>query len=520
MSKLGYELYRGRLKKHLSRADGEGFAKLCWAVDSLQSGNAQRVAIAQRVIQHGPNAIVNSPASKHFIHKWMLETLFNELLLTQTHKKKEGGQKKLNHQHFDGIVLVYNALREMENSEYGLKCKPEHVRHEMTRILHRQFDWQKQKFNRIDLARSLELYSGALTQAYFEERRGISISTFILAGYAAYIILASAEGFTCPKSAPELGLTEGHFQTAMNAISLTLDQAKTEAASLRNGDQNLTAYKKSVLRLHPLIKCGAQPIYRAPLIELIWWRVTNGIFYDVVAAKGSVGNEISSRFEGYCTALLEHAFPQVNWQREEQYQFKGSKETPDIRAVSGGVTHLVVECKAHRMDIVARFGEDPLTEAPRGFVEVANGVRQVWRYVSHARQGAIPGAAVNEKTLGVVLTLDPWMRMAADRYEAILARAHELADAEGGIDQQDRRPVAIACIEDIEELCRKASLESFQAVLRQAAGSEYSGYIMSVLHDTLFDGGVGVEREYPFFDRLGDHLPWWQILEARTAERT
>lgn len=519
MSRVSYNLHRGRLKKQLARTDDEGFAILCWAIDGLQSGIPPRIAAARRLIEHSQEAIVDHVTAPHFVHKWLMETLFNELLLVRKVKQTGKGLRMLNHRNFNGIVPVGNTLKDMENAEYGWKCEPENVLREMARIIHRQYEWQKSTFNQVDLARALELYSGPLTLQYFEQRRGVPLSKFIFSGFTAYAILATSPGFTFPKSAPDLGLTEAEFQTAIYAMSLTLDEARTEAAALRNGDGNLTAYRKSVLRLHPLIRFGEPARVRAPLIELVWSRVTNGIFYDVVPAGGQVRNEIANRFETYCADLLTHAFPEVTWQREEEYRHQGPKRTPDIRAVVGGVSQIVIECKAHRMDIAARFGEDPMAEAPRGFEEVANGIRQIWRYISHARQGFIPDAAVNDDTIGVVLTLDPWIRMAGGRYEALIARANEMADAEGGIAAEDRRNVSIVSVEDFEGLCRKATFDSMRSIFQTVASKDFAGYIVLSLHNERHPDVLAEPREYPFFGRIGDHLPWWQQIEDYEAGR-
>lgn len=513
MSKARYELYKRRLRRDLASADDEGFAQLCWAIDGLQSGIPERIEVAGRTIQHGEAAIANDLRSNYFVHKWMIETLFNELLVIP--KARGRMRRKLNHNHFDGMVPVYNALRNMEDEEYGLKCEPEHIRRELRRIINRQLEWQNRPFSEINLARSLELYSGPQTQNYFAANRGLSMSKFVLAGYAAYVHLMFAPGLLLPVAVPELELTEQEFETAIGIISLSLSDARSEARLLRSQDAGLTAYKKSVLRLWPIIRFGQPERYRAPLTELIWERVTKGLFYDVVSDPGAVRNEVSDRFEGYCTELFGSAFPDFHWQREEQYTHRGPKRTPDIRAIQDGCSKLVIECKSHRMGYVARFGDDPMVEAPRGFDEIGKGIFQIWRYVSHVRQGRVPDAAVDADTFGLVLTLEPWMLMSSEIYDTLVAKANTLADEDGEIIQADRCPVAIASVEDMEALCRKATYDSMRQTLLTAASAEYAGYMLRTLHDELHPDGFGIRREYPFFDRIDVHLPWWrQIREA------
>lgn len=515
MSRARYQLYKGRLKRQLAEADDEGFAQLCWAIDGLQSGIPERIEVAGRAIQYGPAAVVNDPPAPDFVHKWAMETLFNELLVTPKIVSRGGRQRRLNHSHFDGMVPVFNTLRDLEDAEYALRCKPEHVFREMRRAINRQIDWQKPPFSEANLARSLELYGGQRTREYFSESRGLSMSKFVLAGYAAYVHLMFARAFLLPQSVPQLQLTEEEFGQVMNIISLPLERAREEARRIRATDPGRVAYKKSVLRLWPIIRFGEPQRYRAPLMELIWERVTRGLFYDVVSGPHAVRNEISDRFEAYCAELLRDAFPELLWQREEAYTYRGPKRTPDIRAAANGSMKLVLECKAHRMTYGARFGDDPVTEEPRGFDYLANGIFQIWRFMSHVRQSAVPGVVADNGTFGLVLTLDPWMLMSGNIYDTLVEKAHALADAEEGIRAEDRRPVAIASIEDIEALCRVATFESMLRTLSTAASAEFAGYMLGTLHRDLHPDGFGIERENPFIERIDNSLPWWrQIREA------
>ena len=194
-----------------------------------------------------------------------------------------------------------------------------------------------------------------------------------------------------------------------------------------------------------------------------------------------MNTEIGNRFEKYCLELLSESFSESTWMPAVEYQLNGASHTPDILLMEAGQCKLVLECKAKRMTMGARFGEDPYAEAKVGFDEIAYGVFQTWRYFSHSRRGMIPGHSTSDDAFGVVLTLDPWLRMASDRYTMLLGLANTLADADEEIVAEDRR---------------------------RAASEEYAGYLLSVLHDE-FAPNPPINRDYPFGDQIGDHFPWW-----------
>lgn len=61
----------------------------------------------------------------------------------------------------------------------------------------------------------------------------------------------------------------------------------------------------------------------------------------------------------------------------EKYRVRGNDvETPDILIEDEGYVSIVVECKAARMSYEARFSEEPIVEARRGYDELAKGVFQ------------------------------------------------------------------------------------------------------------------------------------------------
>jgi hypothetical protein len=253
----------------------------------------------------------------------------------------------------------------------------------------------------------------------------------------------------------------------------------------------------------------------APLPELIANRVSAGLFYDVIGGGGPVRAEVGGRFERYCHEFLSEMLPGVAFNREWRYRTpRGDIDTPDIlmRSARGAVV-VAIECKAARMGIEARFGDDP--SAGRGYEEIARGVFQLWRFFAHCRQD-LTGSTIEPDGLGLVLTLDEWFAARSTYLDEILVQANSLADKSGhDILPEDRRAIAFCSISDLEKVLVTATEESLLAVLVDASGDR-RGWILTSLHADTAAPKVD-PRDYPFSEALNELLPWHAQIEQLAA---
>jgi hypothetical protein len=405
---------------------------------------------------------------------------------------------------------VYNAHSELEDAEYGVASERNNIFDEMARIGHRQFEWQAGHNATPHVYRSMYLFGGPTASTYFANKHGISPSDFALAGFSAWSGFLTGPFLVPPFELPHVGLTAELFRNASRLIALPIPDIRKAAVRIRRGHGRV-AYKASVLRRHPAIVCRDGVRLGAPLPSLVLTRITKGLYYDMVEGGENVKNEIGDRFEEYCRDLIRLSLPETSVTPPVNYGTKKSPiYTPDIRISVNGKISLVVECKAKRMTMAARFGEDPLNEAKDGFKEIAKGVFQLWRYFSHVRQGKVHGDAADADAVGLVLTLDPWLVLTSGRYEALLAQAGELAAQVPDILELDRKPIAFCDIEDFERLLRRATYDSLIGTLQKAATVDFAGWHVTGLHDDLFpESKTG---PFVFRDRIAELLPWWGLV--------
>jgi len=502
-SRLGRVRYRKKLNELLSIADDEGFSQLIWAADALQSGRAIAV---QKYLEFPPEAADAQIGNPYFVGSWDMETLFNELLVIP---KATAPRRVLNYRHFNGLIGPVNNLRKLENAESGLVLRRMNILWELPRIAYRQFHWQRGYMNQPQFYRWHFLFSGNRCRAYFLAKHGITAADLALVGFGLYGHFQRHPTMIQRLRVPELALDEQTAAQASSLLSMSLEEARQKAFELRKGRFGV-AYDPSVLRQSPVLKFGSY--FRSPLPDLIIARVTAGIYYDVVDGPAEIRNEIAEKFEIYSSNLLGKCLPTRRVRRASKYNFRGREfETPDVIVEGPQEIDLIIECKSKKMTFEARFSENPLEDAQIGFDEMAKGIFQIWRFLSHLRRGAACGGSVSEGTTGMVLTLDNWMTASGDLQAAVVAKARQLAaEKDVEISEADMRPVIFCPIESLESALAHGTEQAFLSAVVAAKQEQFRGWDFANIQAEVAEK---TEVPYPFHHQLGEVLPWWKRLK-------
>lgn len=499
------------LAVQLAIADDAKFLRFLWAIDALQSGRADEARPYFRRLPDGADEEGMYHALA--IRPWELETLANELLTTPKHPY----YRVFDHHSWSSVVEITNTLRALENAEYGARRDGVHIFREMGRIAARQFEWQRGFFTVPELYRGAFLYGQGEAGRHFQETHGLTVPDMMFVGFALVSVV-----FPHPAIRPkndlhqlyDMGIEPETLRRAFDRLVIPLAEARKLAVELR-AEGGATAYKPSLLRRFPCLTVGPRGrSLIAPLPELIMNRVTAGLFYDVVDGGGPIRAEVGRRFETYSLELLSRSLPEARFEKEWRYKTPlGGIDTPDILWFNGDQVRVAIECKAVRMSIGARFGEDPSGE--RGYEEIAKGIFQLWRFFSHARQGSASCTATAD-AVGMLLTLDEWFAARPLAIESIQARAHVLAD-DSGIDIRpvDRRPVAFCTIADLERSLASATEDSLLSAVDVAA-TEKQGWIFSIVHQEV-EGRRTELNPYPFDDAVNELIPWFREIDDASS---
>lgn len=503
MGRLGHDVYRRKLERYLSHSFDEPIISLISTVVAAQSGTQKALATMKDLPPEALSAELGSP---YHIPHWSVETLVNELLATPKAKGFGVGRTRvLNADLFQTLRVLQGILIKLENAEDGIFLEKHDVFYEMARIAQRQFPWQRGVTNAPHLYRSMLLYGTGSARDYFEARAGISLSDFVKTGVCMSGALNGNDWVHRQRNLSEIGISPEVREAALRKLAIPHSEARQLSARMRKGHRH-TAYRPSILRDFPIITFGEQgERLRAPIPELIMYRYTSGLYLDVVQGGSAVWTDIGKRFEGYVLEYLQAMMPPYKVIGEQAYGPKKARHrTPDVLVCGTDGIVAAIECKAKRMSVDARYADDPVASASVGFDELAKGMFQIWRFFSHARRGLTGDMAVTPSCRGVIVTADSWLTMASRQAEQVIATAMAMADAEGGIEEGDRREIAFCPVDDVEYALQHGTADSFLDACREVSSGEKKGFMLSVAHAATRDQ----QRDYPFKDRIADVLPW------------
>lgn len=448
-----------------------------------------------------PEAADGTPGARYALYPWHLETLVNEALTARPRRNPRG--RELVTENFSAIYQLANLIQRIEEADDRAFLQGNDVLYEMHRLTQRQFEWQRGFANMPRFYRTLQLFGGVKAAAHFQRQVGCTFPEFIEAGFFLFAGSANSATRVWANHDTPAGVTVEQRDHVLARVSTTPELARDEATILRGAGDHI-GYKPSVLRRHPILRFGAAgDEAMAPVPPLIMQRITSGLYLDIVDGGGAVWAEVGDRFEDYCLRYLGAMLDGRTVSKEVRYGPKGHGfDTPDILVSDDGAVRLAVECKAKRMPVGARFSGDPVGDATGAYEEIAKGVFQVWRFLSHARRGIYPDPVARD-CLGMVVTADPWLVMGQKLHPEVMAMANAMADEKDpGIAECDRRRVPIVFVDDIEYLLQHAPGDELFSRLAALSGDS-TGWEWSLVHGLP----EGHERPYPFADDLNAALP-------------
>jgi hypothetical protein len=512
-AKVAYHLKQ--LRKMFARANDAAFLQMTWAVDALQSG---REAAAKPYFSSYPSeaAAGSSLRSSPFgIHRWELETLIVQLLLIPNELPREQGNLVLDCSKFDSIVQTINRLRALENVEAACHLSGDlTIWGELNRIAHRQFHWQRGYFNTPQMYRCAYLYAQEKCADYFKQAYGFEITDLIFTGFGLFSAYLKDPWVLRRTSVPEIGLTDEIVQRTFSMMSCSRDEARTKTAALvtktrdEHGSPIPTALLPSILCKTPLIYLDDLNRLISPIPEAILLRVTAGLYYDLVPGGPDIINDANARFEQYCVDLIDAMMERFEVRSAYRYGPKGAQlDSPDVLVEDQGKVVIAAECKATKLTYLAQFAENPFEAAKKQYTQIAKGIFQLWRFFSHVRRKLVK-EDLSTDCHAIVFTLDAFMQIAPDPQNKVLIEANAMADEDSNIILEDRRPVVICPISDLESILCRATEDSLLASLKASTEKKYQSWLLVNVHrDTGAAKEFGKPKPYPF--DLENVLPWW-----------
>jgi hypothetical protein len=313
-----------------------------------------------------------------------------------------------------------------------------------------------------------------------------------------------------------IGITNEQRDSAWSIVTINLNDAYQLATKIRNGFGHV-GYAPSILRDRPCLEIGGR--ITAPIVELVFNRATETLFYDFVG-DGGLREEFGRNFESYVEETLKDRAEGFDVLREVKYGTP-QRATPDLFLKDAAGVKIAMELKSRKLPVIARFGEDPVAEAEDAFKEIAKGICQLWKYIEDSISDDVPlEVRANDATSLVLVCLEEWLGMSDPVDELVRDRAHAIADEKGiSKDANVRRYVQFCTADDLEYVLEKGDVNDFVNVIEQSSLLKYKGWgISSIRDDVLGKKKRDDEAGSRTRGKIGEILNWWNesFTDAKT----
>jgi hypothetical protein len=493
----------------LSRAEDAEFLQLMWATYSLQSGDSKP---AKPYIKHLPEHAATELDSKFAIHPWELDNLITLLLTTEKAKVKTGKNRSLRTDTFEAIIHVINLLRKIEEAEASMVIDESNILQEMSRIAHRTFHWQRGYFHPEKIYRSLFIFGHRSAKDYFKKRFGVSLDEFTMVCTMLYIEHTATPWISTP-TFTQLFKNPQLLADVLKIISRTIPEIRTETKALLSKNKTVLAsrrkhtYLPSILRKYPVISDPRSGFRIVPLPEMLIYRVTNGLYYDLIDGQNnSIIAKSQKLFEEYVVKLIPAYLSNLTALGEREIGSKGAKFlTPDVLLISGGKIKVVIECKATKNNFASQFSDDLVSANQGSSDQLSKGIVQLWRFFSAARRGIYSDCPLTSDVKGLVLTLDNWQFYDNAARATVFDCAFKLAKEKyPEIIAEDQKNIAFSSIEALSNTLEISDEKGLYAAIDAASSQQYTGWDLQNILENL-----GLKKaQKPFPLDVNDVIPW------------
>jgi len=336
---------------------------------------------------------------------WELELLARETIINA----EESGYFKKTLKKWSYFAGAINKLKDTENEISKLYIDEKNVLLELYRLAHRQFPWQTQT-SRQYITRYFKIFSYPTIDEIIQRKIGFSsVQKLYFLGMLFWGFFMKKAFLKFPLSI--VGMQEINTQDLelfLNFSSKNLNDLKY----LLKNDQEINekfAYTYSSLKAYPIIKLSDYAICPSP--NLLMWRITNGIYYDICNEK-DFGNEFGKAFQKYVGDVAKTGGDKINVYEEREYydkKIKTLKNTVDW-IIEDKTAALFIECKTKRLTILAKSELKSQADLSRCLNTLSDAVIQVYKTAIDYSENRYPqfGFKQERKIYPLIVTLEDW----------------------------------------------------------------------------------------------------------------
>lgn len=315
---------------------------------------------------------------------------------------------------FKNCASIINNIREIRNVVEKSYLGNDEVLSEFFRIAHRQFPWQ-QNINASIAYKFFYIFSHPTLNDLIKSKTGLS--TYEL--YITCLLFTSHFKNTFYKEIDlkySIGkIPDEQIRKFINYFSITPCEFKERYENTIKYD-NQFLYNFNPIRKHPIIAYNNR-LY-CPIPTLLLWKITNGMYYDIVNEKG-FDKAMGESFEAYCGLVLRKVLDsRIKIIPEIPYGKSYGKKSADWILIEKN-SFLFIECKAKRLKLGSKLELLKSDDIYSDLDKMAEFINQAYKSLNDAINNIIPGINISacSKIYVLVLTLEDWFLDLAFNYK-------------------------------------------------------------------------------------------------------
>ncbi len=228
------------------------------------------------------NIIKKSDLIERGLYEWELSLLARECIANNQGELSSSKENFNNWNYFFGAI---NKIKDFENNVWTIIGSTS-IRNELRRISHRQFPWQL-KPSSDDFLRYYKIYNSPRISEIMEFKMGMTIKQWYVIGTAIAGAILNHPKMSIDPNIFISNITKKEFDIFLSFVSSDVDQIKRIInENIKFNDEYVYAFNP--LEHYPLIKIGKY--YYCPIITFLIWRITSGIYFDLIKNKGDEKN--------------------------------------------------------------------------------------------------------------------------------------------------------------------------------------------------------------------------------------
>jgi hypothetical protein len=381
-----------------------------WYINFLQLRNPQPQFSDLEV----PREFINEGV--RFIQPWLLTVLTRELIVNGTDYRPRYDLRR-----WKDMGKALNHLKAIEDHIGENYVNQGNILHYISKALpHQQFAWQENRPNYETETRYYHIYSDPKLRAIFEEVFGLDLDKFFLISLLLWNNFNQYLGFNYPPKLylEKANITMDDYDHFLKNYALSLSDIQTVLKSSPEFVVDESFFHRyDSLRRYPLIftEMNGTPTHVCPIPTYLFWRTTDGIYYDLVDALKEDKVKFDQFTDALGSAYSQYVGELLNMQpynravkivdADKVIAFKASK--PDWFLIDNK-SALFIECKTKRMLATAKkdFDFSQITESE--LKKLGAAVVQSYKAITDAAKREHEFLKGVERIFPIIVTLENW----------------------------------------------------------------------------------------------------------------